>query len=71
MVLDCKVNDVTGFVQFVTSVFGVLPDVVTLTLALPELVRVSVFEPPELATRLVTITGTGNVIVPIGPLLVI
>ena len=57
--------------QFVTSVLGELPVVVTLTSGFPGLDRVRTFEPPELARMLFTTTGTGKVTVPTGPLLLI
>ena len=67
--LERTVKTVTGLLQFVTSVLGALPVVLTLTSGFPELDNVSTFEPTELAERLFTTTGTGKVIVPTGPLL--
>ena len=69
--LDFSVNTVMALAQFVVSVLGVLPVVVTLTSGLPGLDRVSTFEPVELARMLVTTTGAGKVIVPTGPPFVI
>lgn len=69
--LERSVNTVMGFAQFVISVLGALPVVVKLTSEFPGLDRVRTFEPIELAKMLVTRTGTGKVMVPTGPLLVI
>ncbi len=71
LVLDCRVKLVTGFVQPVTSVWGLFPDVVIFTSGLPELLNVNVLLPLELTRMLLTITGRGNKIDPCEPPLVI
>jgi hypothetical protein len=66
-VLDRKVTLVTGFVQPVVSVWGLLPEVVRLASGLPVLLNVKMLLPAELTRMLLTITGTGKTIVPCEP----
>ena len=68
--LDRRATLVTGFAQPVVSVWGLLPEVVTLTSGLPELLKVKTLLPAELTRTLLTITGIGKRIVPCGPPLV-
>lgn len=67
MVLERTVKLVTGLVQFVTKVCGLLPDVVILTSGLLVLLRVKMLLVPELALMFLMSTGRGKVIVPWEP----
>ena len=62
-----SVRLVTGVVQPVVSVCGVLPEVVRLTLGLPGLIKVYVVLLLELTRMLLTRTGRGKVMVPCDP----
>ena len=62
--LERTVILVTGLIQPVVRVWGVLFDVVTLASGFPILTSVITFLVPELTRMLLIITGRGKMIVP-------